>query len=138
MDYDLKDLAKQFFVGVYEGNSSVVEELAAENIIATYPIFTEIFNTPVLLGVDAYRNYVWNFSQRWKNARVTIHDEIADGNRVVLIWSFRATRVSTNQSSKWGGITLLRFDNSGKVVAEIGEESDPGPQGRLFALDNSS
>jgi len=137
MDYDLKNLAKRFFVGVYEGNFSVVEELAAEEIISTYPIFTEIFNTPVLQGIEAYRNHALNFSQNWKKGKVTIHDEIADGNRVVLIWSFRATRVSTKQSSRWGGITLLRFDNSGKVVAEIGEESEPGPQERLLALDDS-
>jgi len=137
MDYDIKNLAKRFFVGVYEGDFSVVEELAAEDIISTYPIFTEIFNTPVLQGLEAYRNHVLNFSQTWKDAKVTIHDEIADGNRVVLIWGFRATSVSTNQSSRWGGITLLRFNNSGKVVAEIGEESEPGPQERLFALDDS-
>jgi len=137
MDYDIKNLAKRFFIGVYEGDFSVVEELAAEDIISTYPIFTEIFNTPVLQGLEAYRNHVLNFSQTWKDAKVTIHDEIADGNRVVLIWSFRANSVSTNQSSRWGGITLLRFDNSGKIVAEIGEESEPGPQERLLALDDS-
>ena len=136
MDYDLTNLAKRFFVGVYEGNFSIVEELAAEDIISTYPIFAEIFNTAVLQGVEAYRNYALNFSQTWKNAEVTIHDEIADENRVVLLWSFRATRVLANHSSRWGGITLLRFDNFGKVVAEIGEESEPGPQERLLALDN--
>ena len=138
MENNLKNLAKQFIVGAYEGNTSIVNKLAAEDIVSTYPIFSEIFNTPVLKGITAYNNFVLGFSQRWKNTNLTIHDEIAEGNSVVLLWSFKANRVSTNQSSRWGGITILRFNNSGKVVAEIGEESDPGPQERLLSLDNQN
>jgi hypothetical protein len=58
---------------------------------------------------------------------------------VVLLWSFRARNVDsgpqggppTNEEHVWGGITLIRFDGSGKIVAEIGEESAPGPLERL-------
>ena len=81
--------------------------------------------------------FVMNFSKRWKNAEVTIHEEIAEGNRVVLLWSFKADQVSNNQPSSWGGITILRFNKAGKIVAEIGEESEPGPQARLSATDIS-
>jgi hypothetical protein len=28
-------------------------------------------------------------------------------------------------------VTLFRFDQAGKIVAEVGEESEPGPMGRL-------
>ena len=58
MNDDLKDLAMRFIVGAYEGNTSVVDELAADDIISTYPIFMKLFNTPVLRGVEAYRNYI--------------------------------------------------------------------------------
>lgn len=34
----LKELASQFFKGVHEGNPSIVEELVAEDSIATYPV----------------------------------------------------------------------------------------------------
>lgn len=69
----------------FSDHSSVVEELAAREIISTSPIFTKIFNTPVLQGIEAHRNHVLNFSQTWENAKVTIHDEIADKNSVVLL-----------------------------------------------------
>ncbi len=34
-------------------------------------------------------------------------------------------------------ITLFRFDQDGKIVAEIDEESDPGPVERLALPDSS-
>jgi hypothetical protein len=37
----------------------------------------------------------------------------------------------TNEEHSWGGITLYRFDEEGKIVAEIGEESAPGPLERV-------
>ena len=64
---------------------------------------------------------------------------MVEGNRVVLVWSFRARNVGSvrpgeppiHREQSWGGITLIRFDNAGKIVAEIGEESAPGPEARL-------
>lgn len=34
---------------------------------------------------------------------------------------------STGNMQSWGGITLYRFDDDGKISAEIGEEGAPGP-----------
>ena len=58
---------------------------------------------------------------------------------MVLMWSFRARDAGlglqgnppTYQEHRWGGITLFHFDESGRIEAEIGEESTPGPVGRL-------
>lgn len=133
MGNDFRKLAKHFFVDVYQGRPAVVDELAADDIVATYPIFTRIFDTPVLRGREAYKRHAVNFSQTWKNGEVVIHDELVEGNTVVLVWSFQANLAATGEPSRWGGITLIRFDDAGKVVAEIGEESDPGPQARLLA-----
>jgi len=146
MKYELKELARQFFTGVYEGNPSIVEELAAEDIVATYPIFMRLFNTPTLRGRKAYMDHAINFSRTWKNGKVTIHEFVTEGYKVILLWSFRAQRVSPDQAPglhsreehHWGGITLIRFNETGKVVAEIGEESEPGPQARLSAVQFSN
>lgn len=62
---------------------------------------------------------------------LTIHESISEGNNMVMIWSFKAIWAESGQESRWGGITLIRFDDSGKVVLEVGEESRPGPAGRL-------
>ena len=60
---------------------------------------------------------------------VVFHETIVQDNRVVLIWSFRGRNVGsprkdvqpTNEIQSWGGITLIRVNESGKIEAEIGE-----------------
>lgn len=141
MKHKQKELASQFFTSVYEGNSSIVEELVAEFSIVTNPIFMRLFNLPALRGRKAYMDHAINFSSTWKNGKVTIHEIVAEGQTVSLLCSFRARKVSANHppeshmggEHQWGGITLLHFNEAGKVIAEIGEESEPGPQERLSA-----
>lgn len=99
----------------------------------------KLFDTPTLQGREAHIQHALNFSNTWNNAKVTIHEAIAEGDKVVLIWSFRAIRVTSDptpgaslkEEHRWGGFTLLRFDNTGEVILEVGEESEPGPQERL-------
>lgn len=132
--------AEKFFRGVYGCNPSVVDNLAADNIYITYPIFEELFNTPKIKGRKAVKDFVTGFCNRWKDAQINIHESIAEANEVVLIWSFKARRVisssngtdSTGHMQSWGGITLYRFNDEGKISAEIGEESAPGPFERSF------
>ncbi|UCH59041.1 MAG: nuclear transport factor 2 family protein [Anaerolineales bacterium] len=80
----LKELASQFFKGVHEGNPSIVEELVAEDSIATYPVFMRLFNLPALRGRKAYMDHAINFSSTWKNSKVTIHEIVAEGQKVSL------------------------------------------------------
>ena len=127
MEGELKNRAREYFRGVYGGKPEVVDVLAAKDIVSTYPIFENLFKTPALQGRTAVKDFAIGFSQRWDNAQITFHEAIAEGSQVVLLWSFRARRVETNEEHSWGGITYFRFDGSGKIVAEIGEESTPGP-----------
>ncbi|MHC4090927.1 MAG: nuclear transport factor 2 family protein [Planctomycetota bacterium] len=128
---DRKALAEQFFRGVYGCEPSVVPDLGADSILISYPIFEDLFNTPAIRGRENVEEFARGFCSRWKNAQITIREAIAEGDRVVLIWSFRARNVASGQESSWGGISLFRFDDAGKIIAEIGEESDPGPLERL-------
>ena len=136
---NLADPAIRYFRGVYSGDTSVVERFAAEDVAMTYPIFARIFDTPVLRGQSAVREFVSGFAQRWIESHLEIHEIVAGENTVVLVWSFRARRASDGTSASpeartpqsWGGITLLRFDESGRIIAEVGEESEPGPMARL-------
>jgi hypothetical protein len=134
-----KALAEQFLHGVYGGNPSIIDELASDDIVSSYPVFLRLFNAPSIRGREALKKFVVGFAERWSDPQITIHEAVAEEDRVVLIWSFRATRVdsskkddpTTNLEHRWGGITLFRFDSSGRIVAEIGEESEPGPIERL-------
>lgn len=135
MKANYKKIAEQFFRGVYNGDLNVVDKLAGEDIISSYPIYERLFNTPVIRGHKAIKEFASGFSERWTDQNIVIHETIAEGNRVVFLWSFQALNAGTgpqgtpptNQVQSWGGLTLFRFNESGKIVAEIGEESSPGP-----------
>ena len=85
------------------------------------------------------KNFASGFCQRWKDTDITISETIVQDCQVVLVWSFKGRNVAsarvdvkpTNEVHEWGGITLIRFDENGKIVAEIGEESEPGPLRRV-------
>lgn len=133
------DLAQQWLRGVYGSDPAVVDDLAANDIVSSYPIFQKLFGKPLIRGSDAVKDFASGFCQRWKETEVTFHETVVQDNQVVLIWSFSGRKVGTvrseieptNETHKWGGITLIRFDDEGKIVAEIGEESEPGPMGRV-------
>ncbi len=131
--------AERFMRGVYCGDLSLVSELASEDILLSYPVFETMYGSPSIQGRRAVEDFVKTFSSRWAEAELTVHETITDGKKVVLVWSFRARNVgpmpkggpATNQVHGWGGISFFRFDDSGKIEAEIGEESTPGPIGRV-------
>jgi hypothetical protein len=131
--------AETFFRGIYGGDPSVVSELGVHDIALSYPIFQTLFNSPVVIGHDAVTNFVERFSTKWKDTEITIEEAIAEDNTVVLVWSFRARDAffdpsggsSSDPVKSWGGITVYHFNQEGKITSEFGEESEPGPTGRL-------
>lgn len=135
---EYKTTAEQFLRGLYGCNPAVVDELADDSIFVTYPIFQKLFGKPAIRGRDSVKHFAEGFCKRWKDGEITIHSSVAEGNDVVFVWSFRAINVKsvmpdvepTNSEESWGGITLFRFNKEGKIIAEIGEESTPGPFAR--------
>ena len=135
---DYSDRAISLFKSVNDRNISKIEKFASENIVISYPIFWKKFNQNALHGLEAYKQFAQNFNTNWKDGEVTIHESISEGNKVVLIWSFKGARVNlsnqdsvTEQEFSWGGISAFRFDDYGKIIEEFGEESNPGPFNRL-------
>ena len=113
-DSERKAVAERFFRGVYGGDPSVVDELAGPDIVVSYPIFQELFNTPALRGRVAVRDFASGFGQRWVDARITIHEAVEEEDRVVLVWSFQARNVgssrpdlpASSEERAWGGMAL--------------------------------
>ena len=137
---ELRTRAERFFRGVYGGDPSVIDELASDKIVISYPIFETLYKTPAIRGRDGVKKFAASFGSKWADAKVTIHEAVVDGNKVVLLWSFQARFVGSNQQGQapskpkhWGGISFFRFDEGGKIEQELGEESEPGPVGRLLA-----
>ncbi len=131
--------AERFMRGVYGCDLPAVDALAADSVVLSYPIIEELYHTPALRGRQAVRSFAKDFCSRWKDARITVDQSLADGDNVVLVWRFRGRFTGAaspggpapGQELAWGGITLYRFDGSGKIAAEIGEESSPGPMARI-------
>lgn len=132
-------IAERYFQGVFGCDLSVIDELAGEDILVSYPVFEAILNTYTNKGRDAVREFHEGFCKRWTDTKTTVHESIAEGNAVVLVWSFSGRNVSSiqrgdpddKQIQTWGGISVYHFDESDKIVAEFGEESHPGPYKRL-------
>lgn len=129
--------AERFFRGVYGGDPSVVDQLAADDIVVSYPIFKELFGSFKIEGRDNVRDFAVGFNKRWADTEILVHESLVDGNRVVLLWSFKGRMVtgddpvSTEAYRSWGGISFFRFNGEGRIVLETGEESEPGPIERL-------
>jgi steroid delta-isomerase-like uncharacterized protein len=137
-DAKRKKLAVEFLRGIYTGDPSVVDRIAAPDIVVSYPIFAEIFKAPAIRGREAVRDFAIGFSERWVDASVTVHHVVADGDEVVLVWEFQARSANSGKSgdaeatkNAWGGVTLYRFDEADQIALELGEESTPGPVARL-------
>lgn len=113
---------------------------------SSYPIFVDVLGTPAIRGRESLKAFITRFGQRWAEPEFEFHEAVSDVDRVVLVWSFSARSVASqspgeppsNEVHSWGGITLFRFDGRGRITAEIGEESEPGPFGRLRELDSSN
>ncbi|MCW8810103.1 MAG: nuclear transport factor 2 family protein [Ignavibacteriaceae bacterium] len=137
-EMEYRTTAEKFIRGEYGCSPEVVDEFADDSIFVSYPVFQKLFNTPAIRGRDSVKHFAEGFCKRWKDGKITIHSSVVEGNQVVFIWSFRAISVgsvlpdadSANQEESWGGITLFRFNKDGKIIAEIGEESTPGPFAR--------
>jgi hypothetical protein len=135
--------AQRFFSGIYACDPSVVDALADDSVRISYPIFSAIFGKPVLKGKSEVKAFATRFCSRWRNPVVRFDESFGSQDRVVLVWSFTAQSsgegsdesVSADSVHSWGGISVIRFNSVGKIVEELGEESTPGPYGRLAGID---
>ena len=133
MNLQKKTRAQRYFRAVYECKPLVINELAAEDIVISYPIFKQIFGKPALHGLKEVKAFSARFCSRWLDTKLTINEAVVGPDKVVLVWTFSArdSQAKEKESAKWGGITLFHFDSEGKISAELGEESAPGPIERL-------
>ncbi len=131
---DLLGTAESFFDAVYGCAPERITELASPDVSISYPIFSTLYGTPVIHGVEAVAEFSGNFCRRWSDGVLSIDEAIVEENRAALVWSFSATDRMASEPSvarqSWGGISFFRFDEDGRVVEELGEESTPGPTAR--------
>lgn len=139
MEDSLPLIAERYMRALYSGDIGQIENLVCEDIVISYPIFKKVLDTPAIQSRESAKAFAIHFSSKWTDSRLKIHESVSEGKKVVLLWEFSARSIAPpspdqpamNERSTWGGITLIEFDSSGRVRAEVGEESTPGPIGRM-------
>jgi steroid delta-isomerase-like uncharacterized protein len=113
-----KDLARRVIEEVFnQGKLEVADELIAEGSISHDPALPE-----PAIGPEGLKQTVDGYRTAFPDLRVTIEDQIAEGDRVVTRWSARGT----HEGDLWGlaptgkegtvtGITIDRMEG-GKIV----------------------
>ena len=87
---NLNTQAERYFRGVYECNPSIVDTLAAEDIVVSYPVFKQIYGNSTIRGREAVKSFSEHFCSRWLDTNLTINESIEERDKVVLVWTFSA------------------------------------------------
>jgi steroid delta-isomerase-like uncharacterized protein len=120
---DNKIVARRFLQIWGNGSLDIIDELASPSISVYYPIAQRVMN-----GSIEFKKVMTNFRAAFHDSSIKIDDEVAEGDKVVIRWTFSATHHGnflslppSGKKIKWTGITIYHII-SGKVVEERGEE----------------
>ena len=119
-----KDIARRFIQIWAKGELDIIDKLASSEISVYYPPFPD-----GIKGIESYKQELTKVRSAFGDADIEIDDEIAEGEKVVLRWTYSATHQAespsgipaTGKKVTWTGITIYRIVD-GKVVEERGEE----------------
>ena len=116
---DAKEIVRRLTEEPWTGNVAVIDELASPDYIGHDPTEPEPIRGPAGLKTSLEK-YKTGFS----DARVTVDDQIAEGDRVATRWTGRGTHdgeivgvAPTGKEVTVSGLTISRVEN-GLVVEE--------------------
>ena len=116
-----KAIASRFAQVWAVGGLPIVDELAAPDIVVSYP-----FPPEPIRGAEAFKGFLRQFFEALPDVTVLVDDMIAEGEKVAVRWTFRGTHQGpllslspTGRSVQVSGLTFYRIIG-GKVVEETG------------------
>jgi len=122
-----KTIVRRFAQVWGNGNLDIIDELAVPTLLVKYPIIPQ-----VIKGKEAFKKLLLGFRSAFPDADIDTGEEIAEGNKVVISWSFSGTHRGTfmgipptGKKVKWTGISIYQIVD-GKVIEEKGEEDALG------------
>lgn len=120
-------IARRFIQVWGVGNLEMVDELAAPDISVSYPLLGD-----TLHGREAFKQTLLAVNTNFPITEVVCEEVFAQGDKVLLRWSVRATHTGvflgippTGKQVVWTGITVYHIVG-GKVVEERGESNTLG------------
>lgn len=130
-----KAIAQRFAQVWNRGGTEVIDELAAPDLVVSYPLLPE-----ELHGPEAFKQFIVSLYTAFPDIGLRIDDLIAEGDKVVGRWTIWGTHhgdlpglPATGKRAEWSGITIYRIVD-GKVVEERGEEDALGALQQLGVI----
>ena len=95
-----KEIIRRYFEEwANHGNAAAADELIATNLV--------LHNPPaVLRSLEEYKTGMAKFHAAFPDARYTVEDQIAEGDKVVVRWTLRATQATEYQGHAPNGKTM--------------------------------
>ena len=125
-------VAQEIFNG---GNLDLAEELYAPDYVLHDPSLPE-----ALHGPEGIKQYAAMSLGAFPNARVTVEDQVAEGDKVVSRWTATGTHTGelmglapTGRSIEISGITINRFSR-GKIAEDWYQSDDLGMMQQLGVI----
>jgi steroid delta-isomerase-like uncharacterized protein len=130
-----KAIAQRFAQVWTAGCLHIVDELAAPDIVVSYPIPPE-----PLRGTEAFKGFLAGLMEGLPDAVVTVDDMIAEGDKVACRWTMRGTHKgplfgfpATEKQVEILGFTFYRIAG-GRVAEESGIGNTLGLMQQLGAV----
>jgi steroid delta-isomerase-like uncharacterized protein len=115
-----KKIVRRVFEEPWKGNLAVVDELVASNYIGYDPAVPE-----PLRGPAGVKEFISTYREAFPDARITVEQQLAEGNLVATRWSGRGTHEGelmgiepTGKQVTVSGLTISRLEG-GKIVEEF-------------------
>jgi steroid delta-isomerase-like uncharacterized protein len=115
-----KAIVRRAFEEPWKGNLDVVDELIASDYIGYDPA-----NPEPLRGPEGVREFIASYRAAFPDARITVEQQLAEGDLVATRWSGRGTHEGelmgispTGKEVTVSGLTISRLQR-GKIVEEF-------------------
>jgi predicted ester cyclase len=114
-----KAIVRRLIEEPWKGDLSVVDELLDRSYVGYDPSVPE-----PLRGPDGFKENIATYRAAYSDARITVVDQIAEGDMVATRWTGRGTHdgdlmdiAPTGKQVEVSGLTLSRLEN-GKVIED--------------------
>lgn len=127
---DDKEVVRRYYEEAFnEGRTDLLEELIAEDVVNHDPVSDETLTPEEARGFEGFVRHVEAAREAFPDATVTIEDVIAEGDEVLVRFTFEGTHEGrfvgiepTGNRVEGTNMVLMRLED-GKIV-ERWEESD--------------
>jgi steroid delta-isomerase-like uncharacterized protein len=130
-----KAIVRRAFEEPWKGNLDVIDELIASDYVGHDPV-----NPEPLRGPEGVKEFVTTYRSAFPDARITVEQQLAEGDLVATRWSARGTHEgelmgiqATGKQVTVSGLTISRLSND-KIVEEFQNWDTLGMMQQLGAV----